>query len=59
MPRIQPFLLDFTSCTEKKNKVFVFPNSVLNLLAPEFDISIVAHPVCKMQIIQEPKKVAL
>ena len=31
----------------------------LNLLAPEFGIYIFAHPVCKMWIIQEPKKVAL
>ena len=31
----------------------------LNLLAPEFHIQILAHPVCKMRIIQEPKKVAL
>jgi hypothetical protein len=30
-----------------------------NLLAPEFYIYILAHPVCKMLIIQEPKKVAL
>jgi len=30
-----------------------------NLLAPEFYIQILAHPVCKMWIIQEPKKVAL
>jgi hypothetical protein len=28
-------------------------------LALEFGIQISAHPVCKMQIIQEPKKVAL
>jgi hypothetical protein len=27
-------------------------------LAPEFYIQILAHPVCKMWIIQEPKKVA-
>ena len=31
----------------------------INLLAPEFGIKILAHPVCKMWIIQEPKKVAL
>jgi hypothetical protein len=31
----------------------------MNLLAPEFGIYILAHPVCKMRIIQEPKKVAL
>jgi hypothetical protein len=31
----------------------------LNLLAPEFGIYILAHPVRKMRIIQEPKKVAL
>jgi hypothetical protein len=30
-----------------------------NLLAPEFYISILAHTVCKVWIIQEPKKVAL
>jgi len=30
-----------------------------NLLAPEFYILILAHPVCKMWIIQEPKKTAL
>jgi len=32
---------------------------ILNLLAPEFYIQILAHPVCKMWIIHEPKKVAL
>ena len=31
----------------------------INLLAPEFGIQILAHPVCKMWIIQGPKKVAL
>jgi hypothetical protein len=31
----------------------------LNLLASEFYISVLAHPVCKMLITQEPKKVAL
>jgi hypothetical protein len=30
-----------------------------NLLAPEFGIKILAHPVCKMRIIQEPIKAAL
>jgi hypothetical protein len=30
-----------------------------NILAPEFGSKILAHPVCKMRIIQEPKKVAL
>jgi len=30
-----------------------------NLLAPEFYIEILAHPIYKMWIIQEPKKVAL
>ena len=34
-------------------------NGYINLLAPEFGIQILAHPVCKMWIIQEPKKVAL
>jgi hypothetical protein len=28
-------------------------------LAPEFGIKILAHPVCKMRIIQEPIKAAL
>ena len=32
---------------------------VINLLAPEFGIKILAHPVCKMWIIQKSKKVAL
>jgi hypothetical protein len=32
---------------------------VVKLLAPEFYIQILAHPVCKMLIIHEPKKVAL
>ena len=32
---------------------------LFNLLAPEFYIEILAHPVCKMWIIQKPKKVAL
>jgi hypothetical protein len=31
----------------------------LNLLAPEFGISILAHPVGKMYLIQNQKKVAL
>jgi hypothetical protein len=31
----------------------------IKLLAPEFGIKNLAHPVCKMRIIQEPKKVAL
>ena len=33
--------------------------SPFNLLAPEFYMQILAHSVCKMWIIQEPKKVAL
>ena len=33
--------------------------NIFNLLAPEFGIEILAHPVCKMWIIREPKKVAL
>ena len=32
---------------------------LLNLLAPEFYIQILAHSVCKMWIIQEPKNIAL
>jgi hypothetical protein len=32
---------------------------LINLLAPEFGIWILAHPVCKMRIIQEPKKLSL
>jgi len=36
-----------------------FAHSAVNLLAQEFYIYILAHPVCKMWIIQEPKKVAL
>jgi hypothetical protein len=32
---------------------------VVNLLAPEFGIQILAHPLCKMRIIQERKKLAL
>ena len=31
-------------------------DELFNLLAPEFYIQILAHPVCKMWIIQEPKK---
>jgi hypothetical protein len=31
----------------------------INLLAPEFYILTLAHPVCKMWILQEQKKVAL
>jgi hypothetical protein len=31
----------------------------INLMVPEFDIKILAHAVCKMRIIREPKKVAL
>jgi hypothetical protein len=37
---------------------YTFFHIFLNLLAPEFGISILAHPVCKMRIMQEPKKVA-
>ena len=37
-----------------KNSVFL-----LNLLEPEFYIYILAHPVGKMRIIQEPNKIAL
>jgi hypothetical protein len=33
--------------------------TVINLLAPEFLKFFLAHRVCKMWIIQEPKKVAL
>jgi hypothetical protein len=42
-----------------RDRVLVLALSHINLLAPEFDIQIVAHPVCKMLIIQEPKKLAL
>ena len=31
----------------------------INLLEPEFYISILAHSVCKMRIIQEPNNVVL
>jgi hypothetical protein len=31
----------------------------INILAPEYGISILAHPSRRMWIIQEPKKVAL
>jgi hypothetical protein len=31
----------------------------INLLAPEFGIYILAHPVCKTWIVQEPNKVVL
>jgi hypothetical protein len=37
----------------------LFNNCNFNLLAPEFYIEVLSHPVCKMWIIQEPKKVAL
>jgi hypothetical protein len=40
-------------------KSSLFTNVVLNLLAPEFYILLLAHPVCKMWIIQKPEKVAL
>jgi len=33
--------------------------NLFNRLEPEFYIKILAHPVGKMRIIQEPKKVAL
>jgi hypothetical protein len=33
--------------------------SFFNLLAPEFGIQILAHPVCKIRIIHKPKQVAL
>jgi len=39
--------------------VLYIGRTLLNLLAPEFYIYILAHPVCKMWIIQEPKKLAL
>jgi hypothetical protein len=32
---------------------------MFNLLVPEFGILILAHPVCKMRIIHEQKKLAL
>ena len=35
--------------------LFSLFTSLFNLLAPEFYIQILAHPVCKMWIIQEPK----
>ena len=44
---------EFSVQTKFKHPVYV------NLLAPEFYILILAHPVCKMWIIQEPQKVAL
>jgi hypothetical protein len=37
---------------------YPYKNTV-NLLAPEFGISVLAHPVCKIRIIQEPKKAEL
>jgi hypothetical protein len=37
----------------------LFENVRIKLLAPQFGIQILAQPVCKMRIIQEPKKVAL
>jgi hypothetical protein len=41
------------------SKLHLFSLNIFNLLAPEFGILILAHPVCKIRIIQEPKKVAL
>jgi hypothetical protein len=38
---------------------FTSTKFLVHLLAPEFGIYILAHPVYKKQIIQEPKKVAL
>ena len=46
--KVPPFLV---------NKVPVVV--IFNLLAPEFGTEILAHSVCKMWIIREPKKVAL
>jgi hypothetical protein len=47
----------FMSWTEKNLTITCMTR--LNLLAPEFGIKILAHTVCKMWIIQEPKQVAL
>jgi hypothetical protein len=43
-----------TSLPSETGMFFFF--SSINLLAPEFGIYILAHPVCKMRIIQGPKK---
>ena len=62
------FISEFTNLLGKKYisawVSFVYSWSVstivtFNFLAPEFGIYILANPVCKMWIIQEPKKVAL
>jgi hypothetical protein len=37
-------------------QVFKIVRFHINLLAPEFYIQILAHPVCKMWIINKPKK---
>jgi hypothetical protein len=44
---------------DMKHVPYWMPTNIINLLAPEFGIYILSHPVCKMRIIQEPKKVAL
>jgi hypothetical protein len=47
------FLFSVCSYLPKASQTLAQP------FAPEFGIQILAHPVCKMGIIQEPKKVAL
>jgi hypothetical protein len=45
----------------EENKLFVIPTATyeVNLLAPEFGIYVnFSTPICKMRLIQEPKKVA-
>ena len=42
-----------------QNDILYYDDMAFNLLELEFYISILAHPVGKMRIIQEPKKVAL
>jgi len=43
----------------RRVQLYRFLTGMINLLEPEFYIQILAHPVCKMWTIQEPKKVAL
>jgi hypothetical protein len=42
-----------------ERQVTTYTRATFNLLAPEFYIQVLAHPLYKMWIIQEPKKVAL
>jgi len=51
--------LDYLTLTFKTLRVWKESLALINLLEQEFYISILAHPLGKMRIIQKPNKVAL